>query len=91
MALTRYFSFYNERRVHQNLSNAGRDVFRDRQDGEGGVAMKQAYTKRILSSSNGSRVMRRGDERILMRFTDGFDRGFHTSQFSTLNDSPFPV
>ena len=53
--------------------------------------MKQAYTKRILSSSNGSRVMRRGDERILMRFTDGSDRVFHTSQFNTLNDSPFSV
>ena len=51
--------------------------------------MKQAYTKRILSSSNGSRVMRRGDERTLMRFTDGFDRVFHASQFNTLNDSPF--
>ena len=53
--------------------------------------MKQAYTKRILSSSNGSRVMRRGEERTLMRFTDGFDRVFHASQFNTLNDSPFSV
>jgi len=53
--------------------------------------MKQAYTKRILSSSNGSRVMRRGDERTLMCFTDGFDWVFHTSQFNTLTDSPFSV